>query len=233
MTRATSEPAFGKPLNGKGTPLAGQVTAGQVHEAKGFEPVVDAVRIPQPIGRPRTRPYRLAGDNGWNVPSIRQWRRDHRITAIIPEKRDLRGRKPGRSSEGSECAHNPSGLDRVESAELLWGKDGGREVPSPSLGSAGNRSSPSVAASALVGFDEFATPRWRCSSATFFFLPPPRLSFCRPLDQKPGTSTSRWPRPAHGLASASDCPGLGCCPEKSSRVVERLTATYGKEDAVP
>jgi transposase len=72
------------------------VTAGQVHEAKGFEPAVDAVRIAQPLGRPRTRPFRLAGDKGYDVPRIRQWLRSHHITAVIPEKRKPHGRKPGR-----------------------------------------------------------------------------------------------------------------------------------------
>lgn len=82
--------------DGEGTPLAVHVTAGQVHEAKGFEPVVDAVRIPQPLGRPRTRPFRLAGDKGYDVPWIRRWLRSHNITAVIPEKRKPHGRKPGR-----------------------------------------------------------------------------------------------------------------------------------------
>jgi transposase len=41
-----------------GTPLAVHVTPGQTHEVAGFESVVDAVRIPQTLGRPRTRPQR-------------------------------------------------------------------------------------------------------------------------------------------------------------------------------
>lgn len=75
------------------------VTAGQVHEAKGFEPVVDAVRIPQPLGRPRTRPFRLAGDKGYDIPRIRRWLRRHNITAVIPEKHKPHGRKRGRPPE--------------------------------------------------------------------------------------------------------------------------------------
>jgi transposase len=72
------------------------VTAGQTHEAKGFEPVVNAVRIKQPIGRPRTRPWRLAGDRGYDIPRIRHWLRAHGIRAVIPEKSKPHGRKPGR-----------------------------------------------------------------------------------------------------------------------------------------
>ena len=82
--------------DGQGTPLAVHVTAGQVHEAAAFEEVVDAVRIVQPIGRPRTRPVRLAGDKGYDVPRIRRWLRERNIVPIIPEKHKPYGRKRGR-----------------------------------------------------------------------------------------------------------------------------------------
>ena len=75
------------------------VTAGQTHESKGFEPVVNAVRIKQPIGRPRTRPRRLAGDRGYDIPRIRRWLAEHGIAAVIPEKTKPHGRKPGRPTE--------------------------------------------------------------------------------------------------------------------------------------
>ncbi len=57
---------------------------------------MNAVRIPQPIGRPRTRPYRLAGDKGYDIPRVRSWLRAHGIKAVIPEKAKPYGRKPGR-----------------------------------------------------------------------------------------------------------------------------------------
>ena len=72
------------------------MTPGQTHEVAGFEPVVDAVRIPQPCGRPRSRPFRLAGDKGYDVPWVRQWLRRRHIAPIIPEKHKPHGRKPGR-----------------------------------------------------------------------------------------------------------------------------------------
>lgn len=52
------------------------------------------MRIPQPIGRPRTRPERLAGDKGYSYPRIRQWLRDHAIKAVIPQRSDQRERCP-------------------------------------------------------------------------------------------------------------------------------------------
>ena len=72
------------------------VTPGQAHEVAGFEPVLDAVRIVQPFGRPRSRPLRMAADKGYDVPWVRDWFRSRRITAIIPEKHKPHGRKPGR-----------------------------------------------------------------------------------------------------------------------------------------
>lgn len=82
--------------DGAGTPLAVHVTAGQVHETAAFEETVDAVRIVQPLGRPRTRPFRLAGDKGYDVPRIRHWLRQRHVASVIPEKHKPFGRKPGR-----------------------------------------------------------------------------------------------------------------------------------------
>ncbi len=85
--------------DGQGTPLAVHVTPGQTHESKAFETVVNAVRIPQPIGRPRTRPGRLAGDRGYDIPRVRRWLRQHAIKAVIPEKVKPHGRRRGRPPE--------------------------------------------------------------------------------------------------------------------------------------
>jgi len=51
---------------------------------------MNAVRIKQPIGRPRTRPYALAGDKGYSSKAIRDWLRRHKITAVIPAKSNER-----------------------------------------------------------------------------------------------------------------------------------------------
>ena len=65
-----------------------EVTAGQAHESKSFDTVMNAVRIPQRVGPPRQRPQRLAGDKGYSYPWIRAWLRDHKIQAVIPERSD-------------------------------------------------------------------------------------------------------------------------------------------------
>ena len=47
---------------------------------------MNRVRIPQPVGRPRTRPDALAGDKGYSYPRIRDWLRRHAIRAVIPRR---------------------------------------------------------------------------------------------------------------------------------------------------
>jgi transposase len=83
-------------VDGNGLPLAAHLTAGQAHESKCVEQVLDAVRIPQRRGRPRCRPRKLAGDKGYSYPRIRCWLRKRRIEAVIPQRRDQRARHRGR-----------------------------------------------------------------------------------------------------------------------------------------
>lgn len=73
-----------------------EVTAGQVHDSTRFESVMDRIAIPQPIGRPRTRPERVAGDKGYSYPRIREWLRAHGIDAVIPQRDDQREQHRGR-----------------------------------------------------------------------------------------------------------------------------------------
>lgn len=82
--------------DGQGVPLTVQVTPGQTHESAAFKDTIDAVRIRQPRGRPRSRPKRIAGDKAYDIPRVRRWLREHRIAAVIPEKVKPYGRRPGR-----------------------------------------------------------------------------------------------------------------------------------------
>lgn len=54
------------------------------------------MRIPQPLGRPRSRPDRVAGDKGYSYPRIRAWLRQHKIDAVIPQRTDQRNTHRGR-----------------------------------------------------------------------------------------------------------------------------------------
>lgn len=74
--------------DGRGLPLAVELSAGQAQESKYAAPVLSAVKIPQPEGRrgrPRTRPEMVAGDKGYDIAPVRRWLREHRICAVIPE----------------------------------------------------------------------------------------------------------------------------------------------------
>lgn len=82
--------------DGRGLPLAIEATAGQVHESTQFETLMQAVRIPQLLGRPRCRPKRVAGDKGYSVDRIRAWLRCHAIGAVIPQRSDQAERQRGR-----------------------------------------------------------------------------------------------------------------------------------------
>jgi transposase len=77
-------------------PLAVAATAGQRHESTQFVTLMNAVRIPQPVGRPRSRPRRVAGDKGYSFDRIRSWLRRRAIGAVIPQRCDQAARHRGR-----------------------------------------------------------------------------------------------------------------------------------------
>lgn len=61
-----------------------------------FGCLMDAAAIAQPLGRPRTRPKRLGGDEGYSYERIRRWLRAHRVEAVIPQRDDQRESHKGR-----------------------------------------------------------------------------------------------------------------------------------------
>lgn len=67
----------------RGTPLGVLVTAGQAHESKSFEALMDTVKI-----RRRRRPNAVAGDKGYSYPRIRTWLAKRGIEAVIPTRSD-------------------------------------------------------------------------------------------------------------------------------------------------
>jgi transposase len=84
--------------DGRGLPLTVEVTAGQVHDSTCVESVMDQIAIPQPIGRPRKRPKRLAGDKGYSYNRVRNWLRKYGIKPLIPRKDNEKLRYDGRST---------------------------------------------------------------------------------------------------------------------------------------
>lgn len=81
--------------DGAGLPLAIKLSAGQAGEALYAEPVLDAVCIHRPHGL-RRRPQQLAADRAYSHRRIRQWLRNHRVRAVIPERRDQMAHRRGR-----------------------------------------------------------------------------------------------------------------------------------------
>lgn len=69
--------------DGRGVPLGARVTAGQAHESKSFEALMDTVSI-----RRRRRPDAVAGDKGYSYRRIRAWLRRRRIEVVIPTRSD-------------------------------------------------------------------------------------------------------------------------------------------------
>lgn len=56
---------------------------------------MDQIAIPQPVGRPRRRPRRLAGDKGYSYARVRDWLWAHGIKPVIPQREDQRERHRG------------------------------------------------------------------------------------------------------------------------------------------
>jgi len=57
---------------------------------------MDLVHMRQPRGRPRCRPAQLAGDRGYDAHRIRQWLRTRGIRPVIPPRKRVGHRRPGR-----------------------------------------------------------------------------------------------------------------------------------------
>ena len=87
--------------DGQGTPLAVEVTAGQVHDSTRLESIVGQA-VACLIGRRRKRkrkrhkPRKVAGDKGYSVQRIRDWLKDQMIQPVIPYKDNEGARWDGR-----------------------------------------------------------------------------------------------------------------------------------------
>jgi transposase len=74
------------------------LTGGQADDAKQLAPLLDAIRVGRPRGRPRTRPDRLLADRGYSYPVYRRALRRRRLPHCMPERlpqRRARAHRPG------------------------------------------------------------------------------------------------------------------------------------------
>ena len=62
--------------------------------------MLEKVRVPGPVGRPRTRPDAVAADKAYSSKGNRAYLRKRRITAVIPEKSDQQANRKKKGSAG-------------------------------------------------------------------------------------------------------------------------------------
>ena len=92
-----SQGGFSTKLNvcaeGTGKPMAFVLQAGQQHESRACEPLMEQGAVKRAsAGQPRRRARRVCGDKAYSNRRIRQWLRRHNIRVTIPRKRDERRR---------------------------------------------------------------------------------------------------------------------------------------------
>ncbi|MFD3637614.1 transposase, partial [Streptomyces sp. NPDC058664] len=90
-------------------PLAFVLTAGQAADSPQFIPVLEKVRIPLPVGRPRTRPGAVADDKAYSSRGNRRYLRKRHIKAVIPEKKDQAAHRKKKGSRGGRSISHDAG----------------------------------------------------------------------------------------------------------------------------
>lgn len=63
-------------------------------------PLLAAIRVTRPRGRPRSRPDRVVADKAYSSKAIRAHLRSRGITSVIPEPDDQKGHRLRRGSRG-------------------------------------------------------------------------------------------------------------------------------------
>ncbi len=87
-------------VDAAGLPLVFVLTPGQAADCPQFRAVLDRLRVPGPLGRPRTRPRAVAADRAYSSRSNRAYLRGRGITAVIPEKTDQAANRRRKGSAG-------------------------------------------------------------------------------------------------------------------------------------
>lgn len=91
-------------------PLALILTAGQAADSPQFIPVLGKIRVPGPVGRPRTRPDAVAGDKAYSSRGNRTHLRKRKIKVVIPEKRDQAANRKKKGRHGGRPLTHDAGL---------------------------------------------------------------------------------------------------------------------------
>jgi transposase len=83
------------------------LTPGQAGDCPQFITVLNKIRVPGPVGRPRTRPAAVAADKAYSSKANRSHLRRRGITAVIPEKSDQQANRKKKGQAGGR----PVGFD--------------------------------------------------------------------------------------------------------------------------
>ncbi|MCX5381577.1 IS5 family transposase [Streptomyces sp. NBC_00091] len=89
-------------------PLAFVLTPGQAGDAPAFPDVMARLRVPRPIGRPRTTPDAVLADKAYSSRAIRTSLRQRGIRAVIPQPSDQAANRKRRGRLGGR----PPAFDR-------------------------------------------------------------------------------------------------------------------------
>jgi transposase len=87
-------------VDGRGRPLVILLTPGQAGDAPMMLPVLAALRVERPLGRPRNRPDRVLADKAYSSRAIRIHLRSRGITSVIPEPDDQKSHRQRRGTRG-------------------------------------------------------------------------------------------------------------------------------------
>ena len=74
--------------------------------------MLEKVRVPGAVGRPRTRPDAVAGDKAYSSRANRSYLRKRGIKAVIPEKRDQAANRKNKGSRGGRPVSHDTDLYR-------------------------------------------------------------------------------------------------------------------------
>lgn len=96
-------------VEGGGRPLAVCLTEGQRHESTQLERLLDTIRVPRRLGRPRKRPEQVAADKGYSFARCRKLLRRRGLRHVIPERQDQKEQRQAKGSQGGR----PPRFDRA------------------------------------------------------------------------------------------------------------------------
>jgi IS5 family transposase len=96
--------------------------------------VLSKVRVPGPVGRPRTRPDAVAGDKAYSSHGNRAHLRRRGIKAVIPEKRDQAANRKRKGRKGGRPVDYDAELYGVDSQRQLHARTSGFRWPAAARG---------------------------------------------------------------------------------------------------